>query len=235
MVSGYQPDRLLVTNISDSPQELKVYQTDYFFISDGNVYYEEVGYVERTNGNWIEFFPKRLTVPARSSAQVNYTVDIPENSSLTGTYWSILMVEVIPEGSAESSSTDESSEELAVGIQQIFRYGIQMVTNIKSTGAGTPDIIGAQLVKEVDNKALILDVMNIGDRWLRPSVWADLYDGEGSFVGKYEAGALRMYPGTSARFTIDLREVPVGVYKALVVLDADDQGVFGANYTLRLE
>jgi hypothetical protein len=227
---------ILLNNISDDPQELKVYQTDYFFLSDGRAFYEEVGSVERTNGNWIEFFPKRFTIPARGSVQVNYTVDIPESASLTGTYWSMLMVEVIPEGSAESSSSsEEKKEEVAVGIQQVFRYGIQMVTHIKNTGAGTLEIFAAQLLRENDQKALQLDVTNVGDRWLRPTVWADLYDTEGNYAGKYEAGRLRIYPGTSVRFTIDLMEVPSGVYKALVVLDAGEGNVFGANYTLRLE
>ena len=226
---------LLVKNIDREPQEVKLYQTDYFFFADGRIFYEEVGTVDRTNGKWIEFFPKRFSVPAAGSVQVNYTVTVPDDENLVGTYWSVLMVEGIPKGSPESSDQSSANENVGVGIRQVFRYGVQMVTHIEGDGAGVPKITAARLLKENEQRALQLDVTNQGERWLRPTVYAELYDTDGNYRGRYEGERLRIYPGTSVRFTIDLKEAPAGTFKALVVLDGGDDGVFGANYTLSLE
>ena len=90
-------------------------------------------------------------------------------------------------------------------------------------------------MKEESKRTLEVDLENIGERWLRPYLWAELYDGEGRFVGKFEACKHRIYPGTSARYRVDLSEVPKGDYKALVIADCGGDFIFGANYNLKLE
>ena len=176
---------ILLKNVSTMAEELRIYQTDYFFYADGRSLYDEVGSVTRSNGNWIDFFPRRFSIPAKGSVQVNYSIEVPEDPSLAGTFWSVLMVEILPPSSAASSTNDgDSEEDVAVGIQQVFRYGIQMVTHIGEAVAGRPEIIAARLLNEDTGKALQIDVENTGERWLRPTVWADLYDIEGNHVGK---------------------------------------------------
>ncbi len=82
-----------------------------------------------------------------------------------------------------------------------------------------------------------VDIENIGERLLKSFLWAELYDEEGSYVGRFEAGEfhIRIYPGTSVRYRVDLSQVPKGAYRALVVADCGGEDIFGVTYTLELE
>ena len=224
---------ITLQNIDEEPEEIKVYQTDYIFFSDGRVLYDEPGKITRSNAPWISVSPKRLTIPAQGIATINYILNVPDDESLEGTYWSIIMIEPVPEGSPESADAKEG--ELNLGLRQIFRYGIQIVTHIGETGDRSLQFIGSRLVKEEEIRILEIDIENTGERWLRPIVWTELYDEKGIFIGKYDGGILRTYPGTSVKFRMDLTSVESGDYKALVIADGGGNDIFGITFNLILK
>jgi hypothetical protein len=225
---------IVLQNLSDKPEEVKLYQTDYFFYADQRVLYGDPGKLPRSNASWITYTPKRLVVPPGETAKVFYTIQVPVRRDLNGTYWSVFMVEGIPEESPESESAGDPSD-IGMGIQQAFRYAIQMVTHIKDTGTKKIKFIGTRLLK-IDKKqqVLELDVENAGELMVRATLWAELYNLEGEYVGKFEGGILRIYPGASVRFKVDLTSVPKSNYQALVVVDCGGESVFGANINLVL-
>lgn len=224
---------IYIGNTADEPQEVKVYQTDYLFFCDGSNIYGEPGKTPRSNADWISFSPRRFTIPPRGRSPVNYTVKAPDGGTLAGTYWSMLMVEGVSRDSPEFSGAEESR--VQVGIRQVMRYGIQMVTHIGDTGTRKLKFLDTKLLKEGEKRVLQVDMENIGERWMRPFLWADLYDEKGSYIGRFEGGRLRIYPGASVRFRVDLSQAPEGKYKALVVADCGGDDIFGATYTLKFE
>jgi len=230
----YQGTILLSNRTGTEPKEVKLYQTDYLFFCDGTTQYGEPGKVKRSNADWITFSPSHLTIPPESTALVNYTVEVPDEESLTGTYWSMLMVEGIPKESPESVVVPEGGR-TGVGILQIVRQGIQFVTHIGDTGSPKPRFIGTKLLaKKEGGRVLHVDLGNEGDRWMKPMLWVELFNEDGRSIGKFEGGIMRIYPGTSIRHRIDLSDVPEGEYKALVVGDAGGDNIFGARYTLKI-
>ncbi len=71
---------ITVKNDSNEPQEVKVYQTDYMFFRDGTNNYGEPGTIPRSNAKWISFSPSFVTVPPQSTVNINYTVNVPQDS-----------------------------------------------------------------------------------------------------------------------------------------------------------
>ena len=228
---------IIVKNDTDEPQEAKVYQTDYLFYFNGTNDYGEPGTIPRSNARWVTFSPASLVVPPQSSMAVNYTIKIPSDingAPLVGSYWSMLMIEGIGKGSAESTLPRDSSK-TQMGIQQTIRYGIQLATHIAQTGDKKVNFLNAQLVtKEDGGKFLQVDIENTGDLGIRPEVYVELFDASGASVGKYEGNRYRLYPGTSVRQMINLSKAPPGEFRALVVVDAGGDDVFGAQYTIKL-
>lgn len=225
---------IILQNHNDKPEEVKIYQTDYFFYADQRVLYGDPGKLSRSNANWITYSPKRLVVPPEQTAKVYYTVQVPNDAGLTGSYWSVFMVEGIPEESPESATSDPT--DIGLGIQQVFRYAIQVITHIGDTGIKKIQFIGTRLLKLEGKKQILeLDVENTGERMIRATLWTELYSLEGQYMGKFEGGILRIYPGTSVRFKVDLTSVPKSNYKALVVVDCGGESVFGANINLVLK
>jgi hypothetical protein len=227
---------ITVKNDSEEPQEVKVYQTDYLFACDGTNNYADAGTTARSNAKWVSFSPSFFTIPPRSTATVNYTVLVPTDSAakkLVGSYWSMLMIEGIAKGSAESAAQKDNKKP-QMGIRQTIRYGVQVATHIAQTGTRKIDFLDAKLVTKDDGKKFLqVDIGNSGEVWVRPTMYVELFDDKGVSKGKFPGVAYRLYPGTSVRQMIDLSSVATGLYKALVVVDAGGEDAYGAEYNLK--
>ncbi|MFE8034074.1 hypothetical protein [Thiohalocapsa marina] len=223
---------IVLRNPGDTTAEAKLYQTDYGFDAEGRNDYGPPGQLPRSNAGWISLTREVVTVPPKGTERIDYEVKVPSGDQLSGTYWSMLMVEPIPETSRESAA---DLPEGTTSVTQLLRFGIQLVTHIGSSGETALVFSNPQLVKENGKRLFAIDVENTGQRWLRPSLWLELYSQSGNPVGKFEGAATRLYPGTSARFRIDLGETPDGNYLGLVAADGTGDNLFGANVELEIK
>jgi hypothetical protein len=225
-----------VRNDTNEPQEVKIYQTDYLFFRDGTNSYAEPGTVPRSNAKWVAFSPSYATIPPQSTSSINYTVTVPSDTpekKLVGSYWSMLMVEGIAKGSAESASNKDPKKS-QMGIRQTIRYGIQIATHIAQTGTKKISFVETKLLPNENGKRMLqVDIENSGEIFIRPDVYVELFDDKGVSKGKFPGVRYRLYPGSSVRELIDLTSVAAGSYKAIVVVDAGGEDVYGAEYTLK--
>ncbi len=226
---------ITIRNETQEPQEAKIYQTDYTFQSNGANNYGEPGSNPRSNSSWVAFSPSFVTLPPQGTTVVNFVVNVPHQLAeqpLVGTYWSMLMVEGIAKGSAEST-LPEKNKKTQMGITQTIRYGIQISTSIINTGARKIQLSNVKIIKKDDGKRIFqIDIENSGDLIMRPDVYVELFNEQGVSLGKFQGIKNRIYPSTSVRQNIDVSSAPPGTYKALVVVDAGGEDVFGAQYTL---
>lgn len=223
-------DTISVRNITDTAASIKIYQTDFIAFADGRTQYGEPGSVLRSNSSWITHTPHQLTVPAKSSVDVYYTVQVPKDNSLHGTYWSILMIE--PSSDSEFNTAGSTAGKPNVGIRTIVRYAVKIVVHIGSSGTNEIKIANRQVVIKDSEQHLQIDVENTGERLVNPSIRLELYDNLGKQVCTREAEQCRILPGCSARQAISLTGVTSGAYNALVVFDNGDEYVWGAQYKL---
>ena len=54
---------IVIKNNANKITQLKIYQTDYLFFSDGTNIYGKPGQDARSNAKWIEFNPDHLIIP----------------------------------------------------------------------------------------------------------------------------------------------------------------------------
>lgn len=224
---------IFVKNLGEEPQEVKVYQTDFLFFCDGSNLYGEPGKDPRSNAKWISFSPRQLTIAPQQTSAVNYTIKVPDDKSLKGTYWSSIMIEGLWKSAPKVVTPGK--EEVKASVIQNIRYNIKIRTHLGNTGSRELKFLDTKLLREGEKRILQADIENTGERFLKPRLWAELYDKEGAYIGRFEAGILRTYPGTSVRFKIDLSGVPEGEYKALIVADCGGDAVFGITHTLKLK
>jgi len=217
-----------IVNVGEEPSPVEIYQTDYLFNCDGQKEYGSPGELPHSNADWVVFEPAflRFTIPANSSITVPYTITVPDDLELVGTYWSMVHV-LLPVTEAPIASK-------GVVIRQRFEYGIQIVTDIGDTGVRNIGIIGSKLVETDEGYSLQVDIENTGEWWVRPEAWAELYDENGAVVGRFESPRKRIYPGCSVRHQFPLAGIQSGKYKALVIFDNGDEYVWGAQYDLEL-
>jgi hypothetical protein len=219
---------------NNSPDDMvvRLYFRDYSFNSEGKTFYLNPGQLDRSNASWIKLEYTRINIPANKRITLQYTINVPNNQDLEGTYWSILMVEPI----ANELVMKSQQEKVNVGIQESVRFGVQMITSIAGTGKKQISFTKAGLSFDNNgNLILNVDLQNRGDLWVRPNVWANIYRNDGTQVGKFEGTRMRMFPETGIRQKINLGNLKAGKYMALVVADNNDEYVVGAEYKLTVE
>jgi len=215
-----------IQNAGFENKAVRVYQKDYLFSHDGEVYYNEPGSNFRSNANWIDFSPSYLELEPQQKTVINYEITIPEGE-LAGSYWSVLMVEGILPISPELPRN-------GLNVSTIMRYAVQMVTNLGDSGKNNLEFVEAKLDKIDGNRVGSVAIVNSGERLLIPEVSIELFNSEGQSVSVVKAPKKKIYPGTSTRFYLDLANLPKGQYQAVVLADCSEEDVFGLNLSLSL-
>ena len=224
---------IVLRNSEDADVLVRVYPTDYEFFADGRSVYGEPGTAKRSNADWFTLSSEWINVPGRSEASLYYRGRLPAGEVLSGTYWSMLMVEPLGPPGVEEVKDQHGRPGMSVATQ--VRYGIQIITDVGETGRPDLRFLDRRLIGDNGHRVLEIDVENAGDRWVNPLTWVEIYDEAGAFVGRFESSQKRIFPGCSVRHEFDLSEVAGGKYTALVIIDNTDEFVFGAQYSLELE
>lgn len=214
-------------NAGDETAQAKIYLRDYSFSADGTTSYPDPGTLERSNADWISLSAATAVLAPGETAEVNYTVYVPASEALAGTYWSVIMVEGIPE---EKRVTEE--EQPLISIREVMRYAVQIVSDFPEAGASSLRFSGTRILSAGEGKFFSVDIINDGSRWLSGDIYLELYDSQGNHVASIPGDTFRTYPGTSVRKALPLAGYPAGTYKALLVADCGGSDLFGGNYNL---
>jgi hypothetical protein len=220
-----------VQNTGFDSQEVRFYQTDYHFTAEGASVFGDPGGTERSNARWIQLSPTRVTVAPSGKTSLHYTIRVPADTLLAGTYWSVIMVEPL---APRAVLPEADPTKVTVAIKEVVRYAIQIITHIRDTGRREVRFAQVRLAPADVGQSLAVDMENTGERLMSGALWAELYDSRGHYAGKFEGGRHGLYPGTSARFNVDLSNLDAQTYRALLVFDCGGDDVFGLRATLTL-
>ncbi|OUM99915.1 MAG: hypothetical protein BAA04_13035 [Firmicutes bacterium ZCTH02-B6] len=234
---GTYDGELLIANPDTSDVTLLLYLSDYLFDAEDTIEYGDPGSHARSNAPWITIGAERVTVPAGTERAVPFRISVPDDPSLTGTYWSLIMVEPLPPEEFQEVDNFEEVTDPTFIIRTIVRYGIQIITDISGTGEPALQLSGARLALEPegDGPTFVVDVANLGTQWINPDTWLELYDLQGTQLAIIPGDGGRIFPNTSVRQRFFLPPLESGDYLALLVIDGGGQHVFAARYTLRIE
>jgi hypothetical protein len=223
---------LTIRNDANDVSEARVFQTDYIFKYTGDAAYDKPGKNPRSNTSWITLNQEYVKLGPMENSQITYTVKVPDDPKLSGSYWSLIMIEPIEKTIKDAPKKD--SKKIGLSINTVVRFGFQLTTTISDTGEKKLKITGKNVMTRDNKNYLEMDVENTGTLSIVPHPYAELFDQNEKFMGRFAGKARRIQPGCSVKFEIEL-PVPAGSYKTLVVLDDQEDAVFGAEYTLDIK
>ena len=220
---------IVVRNPTQQDQPVRIYQTDYVFFADGTSHFDSVGTRPRSNGRWVTPTVRSLLVAPGSEMTVTYTVKVPANESLVGTYWSTVMVEGAPTEAGRPSAGRPQ-----VGIGAVVRYAVQVATHIRAAGSRKVSFAGSRFLTNADStQSFEFEVQNDGERAYRPTLWIEVYDEQGALRANARQERGLLYPGTSLKQTFSLGRLAPGTYRAIVFADSGEDTVVASQFTLR--
>lgn len=218
---------IVIANPTKEPQAVRIYLTDYRFQADGTSNFDDAGSTARSNARWIVPQTTRVTVPPGARVTVPYSVTVPSADSLRGTYWSAVMIE----GATQVPAAVAGSQ---VALGAVMRYAIQVATHIDATGERNVRFEAPSAGTTPAGSAMLdLDVINSGERGVRPALSIEVYDAQGQLRAKARQQRGLLYPGTSLHQRFDLGALPAGTYKAIVYADTGAEPVLATQYTIR--
>lgn len=222
---------ITLENTETEYQDVKIYQTDYMFTSDGKSEYGEPGSCPRSNSSWLWISDNLVTLAPNSHLSIYYRGSVPNDPSLSGTYWSVIMIEPL-----NSSIRDTLiSNNTRIAVTTVTRYAVQVITNIGDNSGQMLRFIDKRVKRTEDGVILEVDVQNDGIGYARPSAWLEIYDAQAKPIGRFESPRMRILPGCSVRHTFKIPDLGKGTYQALVILDDASDRIYGAQYGLVIE
>ncbi len=209
-----------ISNTEKIAQSVKLYQTDYTFSSNGSADYGAPGLQKRSNAKWIEIGENMFTLGPLEKRVVNFQILVPNNDSLFGSYWSVIMVEGI-------DPPDTTKKTGQFNIKTVTRYGVQIITNMGTDGKRELIFNSTKVEKKNGKRFLIADIENTGEVMFETLLVCELYDDAGQTTKLTTTYRKKLYPNTSALFEIDITTMPLGKYNALLLADCEDDEAFG--------
>lgn len=217
---------IIIANPGKTAQTVRIYKTDYRFACDGTSNFDGAGTNKRSNAAWIGLQAERITIPGESQINVPYVVNVPAGDSLSGTYWSAIMVEPV-------SDAPSTAGKQAMAIGAVMRYAVQVASHIQGTGSRTVRFDKPAISRDSAGGALFaVNVYDDGERGYRPNIWIEVYDAQGNLRAKAKQQRGLLYPGTSLHQQFSLGQLAAGAYKAIVFADTGDDAVFAAQYSI---
>ncbi len=207
-----------IVNYSDSILSLNITQSDYAGKINGSPIFIEAGKLERSNSSWIHLQSNRVSILAKSSLDVLYSITIPNDNSLEGSYWSVLFLE---------------ENNIQTGNQQLYlkqRIAVQVITQIEDSGEIKVVFPKIELNKTKDE--INIQIKNTGTCWIKGTLQIDLFNDGGEKCGRYSSEQIKLYPQSSQTLDLPTHNLKKGKYIAVCVVDCGENKIFGSQFTL---
>lgn len=216
-------------NRDSQDKKVMIYQTDYKYLASGDISFPPPGTCNRSNASWLIFSPKVVELTAGQKTQVKFLIRAPRDSSRTGTYWSMLMVQNMEKG------IPEKVENAALQPFPASRYGVQIITQMGNTGKIAVEFTSATVVNHNAKRYLVVDIENKGTRYATPELWLEVFTIDGQKAGRFISDSAGILPGCGIRREIDISSLPKGMYSSLLIADCGHKDVFGLDLKLVLQ
>jgi hypothetical protein len=219
-----------IRNKGDKPITVKVTPSDYLYSEKEGTDFPVVGTCSRSNGKWITSSKTSFEVPPKSTVPFTYTIQVPDDPTLEGTYWSVFLIEpVIKPGEIDQD------KKTAVGVHTVMRYGVQIINNIKGTGKTDLKISQNTMSYEQSRNLFMVSVENPGSLSISPDFSVELFDEQGKSSGRFSGGKKRILPNCEVQYMVDLTKAEKGKYKAIALFDSGTEELFGSQFDIEVK
>ena len=220
--------KIELQNASGSAQVVTLYQADMTTLYTGETFYTDSITNSRSNISWIKINNLNTTLESEEKSSIEFEITVPNSDSLSGTYWSVIMVEPRDPIHVQQNKSGYS-------VQSKIRYAIQIVCNIGETGTTDLKFLNISQERYNDKHYLEIDVENSGQVLIKPTLSLELFDVQGNSPPIIKTEKQRIFPKSSKRYIIEINGIKPGIYQGILIADCATDDLFGVNITLHLK
>ena len=231
---------ITIKNVGNIDTQAKLYLTDYQIILNQNLYVSP-NTTSRSNASWVNLGVSQVLIPALSKIEIPVEINTPNDPKLSGSYWSLIMVEEEPLKILDANPDGSGVEK--TGLSIISRHGLNVITTFEN---GYPDFefnSPSMAYSKSGTPNFSVNTENIGTSIARATVYLDIYSSNGKELGRIDIGKQVFRPANPLSITFDFGQLIAekkldlaeGSYSALLIVDAGEENLFGARYNLDIQ
>ncbi|MEQ6122527.1 hypothetical protein [Reichenbachiella sp. MALMAid0571] len=221
--------QVVLVNTSDQSQRVKFELNEALFsCTSGRVFTEKSTHVQ-SSSTWFEGEVMEKVLSPREKYVYRFTIRIPEDPSLRGSYWTALMVSV------EKPIREEIMNN-GIGLNTKVRYAVGLLTNVNEFDEVTLDFEEVDLDTDSPKykNELGIKIRNNGIFIEGVALVLEVYNDAGKRVAVFETDRNMVFPGVCKTYSLDISSLPAGKYECLLLADAREEFT-GTNLSLQLD
>lgn len=219
--------QLILRNDSKKEARVVVYKQDLSSICDKQIEYLEDGSQPRSLSKMLRTVVDEKVLVPQEEFVLPYLIDTPPNQLENGSYWSVLMVEVV----------DPVREEQANGliVNSLVRYAVQIIGHVGTYQSPILEILKID-AKDLDKsvKTLQVQVKNTQLYMATSKAILELYDTTGKKIKTVKSLDKKIYPNSCTQFELQFTDIPKGKYACILLVD-NGRDMFGSNVTIDVD
>lgn len=223
---------IIIQNMDKESSELLIISLkDLMIFCKKESSFIDFGAHDRSLGKWITFNTKERILKPKENFILKYTINIPEHMEEEiidlGTFWGVIMV--------ETSNLIEENDIIGLTVNTKFRYAVQIITHVGEFINPEIEFLDIAYAKTKELEANInITIQNKGDYMVQPSLILELFNAAGENVKQTQATYKKVYPKKCADFSIQISNLPKGVYNGVLIADYGGD-MAGANISITID
>lgn len=220
---------VIFLNTSTEEQRIVFEINEALFFCDSPRTYTEKNPHAQSSSDWFLAEVMDQVLAPKEKYVYKYTITIPENKELRGSFWTMLMV-TIEKPIKEESLNDN------IGLNTKLRYGVALITNVNSFDDVNLDFDHADLkYNEIEtSKELEVKIKNNGSFIEGVVLTLEVYDSSGNKIDKFSTDRNIVFPATCRDYFLDVSTLPAGKYQCLLLAESREEFA-GTNLSLTIK
>ncbi len=178
-----------------------------------------------SSSSWITPEALDILIPPEESREFRFSVSVPDDPSLEGTYHGAMFFRVVP----------PPTETSGIGVITTTRIGLIVYVTILSTEKNDSELVDFYIDETAENQALKLIIANNGNTLMRLGGRIELRDQTGESQFEIEVLDLAILRESEREITLALPEnMPSGFYVALAVIEDSRGGLLAGELPFTL-
>lgn len=179
-----------------------------------------------SSASWVTNHVNERVLAPKEEYVLKYTIAVPKDAELSGSYWSVLMVSV------ERPIREESVHQ-NIGLDTKIQYAVGLITNVNSADSVQIDFADV-LSPGKEDKSLEVKIKNNGQFAEATTLTLEVYNQEGEKVKEYATKRLLVFPSVCRAYKLNISDLPNGEYECVLVAEARESFI-GANLKLQID
>ncbi|MBN7817696.1 hypothetical protein [Algoriphagus pacificus] len=215
---------IILINGSDVEQRVKFVINEAILSCEKSRFFTEKDPHPQSSSDWVDNAVNERVLMPNERYVHKFKIKIPVDTSLKGSFWSVIMVSV-------ENPIKEEVINSSIGLNTKIQYAVALLTNVNGFNESNLDFENVQFDEQSEAKVLGVKIRNQGSFIEGVKLTLEVYDVLGQKVKVLDTDRNLVFPGVCRDFKIDISDLPKGNYQCLLVAETRNEFV-GANINL---